>query len=47
MKSEDFNLEKKLKIEYIHPSFRELLIEGYNLHKDNDKIHKRNAARKR
>ena len=35
MKSEEFCLEKKLKIEYINPEFREFLVEGYNQHKDN------------
>ena len=30
MKSEEFCLEKKLKIEYINPEFREYLIEGFN-----------------
>ena len=30
MKSEDFFLEKKLKIEYINPEFRESLVEGYD-----------------
>ena len=30
MKSEEFCLEKKLKIEYINPEFREFLVEGYN-----------------
>ena len=35
MKSEDVSLEKKLKIEYIHPDFRELVMEGYNEYKDN------------
>ena len=39
MKSEDFCLEKKLKIEYINPEFREFLIEGYNQYKDNGKFH--------
>ena len=47
MKSEDFNLENKLKIEYIHPMFKESLIAAYNIHKDNDKILKRNAAEKK
>ena len=41
MKSEDFSLEKKLKIEYINPEFREFLIEGYEQYKDNSLIHKK------
>ena len=47
MKSEDLNLEKKLKIAYIHPDFKELLMEGYEKHKDNAKLHKKNAALKK
>ena len=47
MKSEDFCLEKKLKIEYIHPDFKELLMEGYEKHKDNAKLHKKKAALKK
>ena len=47
MKSEDLSLEKKLKIEYIHPDFKELLTEGYEKHKDNSKLHKKNAAYKK
>ena len=39
MKSEDFFLEKKIKIEYIHPDFKELLLEGYKIYKGNAKIH--------
>ena len=47
MKSEYLNLEKKLKIAYIHPDFKELLMEGYEKHKDNAKLHKKNAALKK
>ena len=47
MKSEEFCLEKKLKIEYINPEFKEFLIEGYNQYKDNATFHKIKAAEKR
>jgi len=47
MKSEDVSLEKKLKIEYIHPDFREYVLEGYKEYKDNSKLHLKNAAIKR
>ena len=47
MKSEDFCLEKQLKIENINPNFRQFLIEGYNLYKDNSKIHRKKAEDKR
>ena len=30
MESEEFYLEKKLKIGYINPEFKEYLIEGFN-----------------
>ncbi len=47
MKTEEVNLEKKLKIIFIDPIFKEDLMEGYKKYKDNDKIHKKNAAIKR
>ena len=47
MKSEDFFLEKKIKIEYIHPDFREVLLDSYKIHKNNAKLHKKNAALKK
>ena len=43
MKSEDVSLEKKLKIEYIHPDFREFVMDGYKEYKDNSKLHIKNA----
>ena len=47
MKSEELCLEKELKIEYIHPDFRELLLEGHEIYKNNPIIHKKKAADKR
>ena len=47
MKSEDFSLEKKLKIEYINPDFREFVMEGYKEYKYNSKLNLKNAAIKR
>ena len=40
-------IEQKLKIEYIHPDFREYVLEGYKEYKDNSKLHLKNAAIKR
>ena len=47
MKSEELSLEKVLKVEFIHPDFRELLLEGHELYKNNYLIHKKKAADKR
>ena len=47
MKSEEVCLEKMLKIEYIHPDFREFLLEGHEIYKDNALTHKKKAAAKR
>ena len=47
MKSEELCLEKVLKIEYIDPEFKDLLLEGHEIYKGNHLIHKKKAADKR